>query len=152
MGGQLIVIRFAVVQILVLFLLTGCGGDEDFVNQGILVSATISDKYSDRIGVTGGKASEYYFTVYYFPNLTDEERLKKGEPVETKTPKKKESLSEFNLDLNIEIPKNGPLQTVEMRVDKNNYNRYNRGDKVAVFYLIDDKSKVRLKEEVIKSN
>jgi hypothetical protein len=107
----------------------------------VLVTATISRKETRRVKSGRRYTNRHLFYVMYFTD-PDKAYPKKKEEKQNKTVDEiLESISIANMNF-------GNFQGRELEVNSAEFERYQAGDKIQIYYLKNDSTKIKLKEYV----
>jgi hypothetical protein len=115
-----------------------CENHHEFKENGILVEASISRKEKLR----KKKRTLYALYVMYFTDPSKNIKPKKD------TLKKVKNVDEILKDMSIQNMEFGTFQGRHLYVNKTEYDKYQVGDKVKIYYLKNDCTKIKLKEDV----
>lgn len=123
---------------LFLLLLGACDDNLEFKKNGILVEANISRKEK----IKKKKMIEYALYIMYFTEPNQGVKPKKD------FSKKVKNVDEILEDMSLQNMKFGTFQDNYLYVSKNEYDKYNISDKIQIYYLKNDCTKIKLKEYV----
>lgn len=126
-------------------MLASCETHNEFKENGVLVSANISRKETKRVKRGRKYTNSNIFYVMFF---TDPDKVNAKPKPQEENPKKQKTVDEILESISIKNMKFGSFQGVELEVNTAEFEKYNVGDKIQIYYLKNDSTKIELKEYV----
>jgi hypothetical protein len=124
-------------------LLASCETHNEFKENGVLVTANIARKEIRKSFGTKRSRTKHIFYVMYY---TDPDKAN-PKPKEA-DPKKQKTVDELLESISIQNMKFGSFQGRELVVNTAEYEQYKEGDKIQIYYLKSDSTRIELKEYV----
>ncbi len=118
-----------------------CETHNGFKENGVLVTANISRKETKRVKRGRKYSNSNIFYVMFFTDPDKAYPKKKEE-------KKNKTVDEILESMSIKDMKFGNFQGIELEVSTAEFEKYNVGDKIQIYYLKNDSTKIELKEYV----
>jgi hypothetical protein len=123
--------------------LSSCETNQEFKENGVLVTASISRKETKRVKSGRKYTNSNIFYVMFFTDPDKAYPKKKEE-------KKNKTVDEILESMSLKDMKFGNFQGIEMEVGTAEFEKYKVGDKIQIYYLKNDSTKIELKEYVDK--